>query len=322
MRLQFDFYGVRLDVIAPNSKWQFVLDQLQLDFHYFLCTKDSSRPATLQIRLAAFARGASLNVRLLPLFRTKMCRVRGWGWVRACEFDPHLWMIGKNQRHRRQFWVFGQDVTAVYEVVYVAILSAVGEELDNNGYHRVHALGFLSNGKRVLIPLPSRGGKSSLATLMLRDERYQIYSDETPLLKDGQIFPFPIRIALHPIVAESFGIQATRIFERKRFERKVLMDIPRSRIANAGALDFWVYFGSSKLLCRFKFIFEIVWGLGTPQMAEHMLRLPNMGRLAIIAYRRGLLAFNLNLKTSPIYIRYTKNIYNLFELVKAKFTDN
>jgi hypothetical protein len=202
-------------------------------------------------------------------------------------------MIAKNGKNFRRFVVFGESVNSVYEVIYIAMLSAVGEELDVLGYHRIHALGFHFEGEASLLPLKSGGGKSSIAALMLGDSRHQIYSDEIPLVKGRKIYPFPIRIALRPEIAKALGFVGLRSFERILFEKKQLLEIPNSRVARAMDLNRIFFQSPSLFYAKFMLVWNIVLGSGTPQMAEHMLRLPNVPRLMAIAVRRLVVAVGL-----------------------------
>jgi hypothetical protein len=184
----------------------------------------------------------------------------------------------------------------IYEASYLALLSSIGEALDLRGFHRLHAVGFEINGQAVVMAADSGLGKSATAALLLQNRLAKIFSDEMPLISDGKIYPFPIRMALHRTVAQSLGIDLStaRDFKRKIYPTKALLEIDPKAVAPAAPLSRF-YFGvsgktssarSMSLGEKLRFIVTVVMGLGLPQMAEHMLRANNLFSLAQIALSR------------------------------------
>jgi hypothetical protein len=288
MRLDLDFHGVSVSIRAAAG-FESILDDLNEDFAYF-SRPSTQGPASIEITLLPHDRAARLRPRLPLAFKTRMCRVYGWGATRLCDYGQNagneLRVFSRKSRQNpagRKFRVIGSDAAGIYEATYIVILSSVGESLDGLGYHRIHALAFARDNGTALLPLRSGGGKSSIAALLLRDERYRLFSDEIPLLKEGKLYPFPIRIALLPPVAEAIGLDpsVSRCFLRRIFAEKVLLPVPPDRVAAAGKLDLLITADS-----RIQLIWVFFWGLGVPQMAEYMLRLDNTARLMRIAISR------------------------------------
>jgi hypothetical protein len=124
----------------------------------------------------------------------------------------------------------------------------------------------------------------------------KIFSDEMPLIRKGVIYPFPIRMALHPHIATSLGLNpsGSRQFKRKIYPTKALFEIPRDTVAEPSPLRFF-FLGTPgrvtqarhlRVFEKAKFIIIFVMGLGLPQMAEHMLRADNIVSLGRIAVSR------------------------------------
>ncbi|MDR3607735.1 MAG: hypothetical protein P4M08_10185 [Oligoflexia bacterium] len=293
MRLVFDFYGVSVCVQSATAEFEPILADLRADFEFFHrpVKKVDDSPIKVKILLMPKSKAARACLAAPYVFKTRECRVYGWGPLRACNFPDGLTVITRSRfrrgRRLRTFWVLDPGSSLVYEAAYVAILSAVGEELDALGYHRIHALAFRRAGVAAVLPLPSRGGKSSIASLMIDDPETQLYSDEIPLLKKGRLYPFPVRIALFPDVARKLGLEVstTRRFPRRIYPEKILFPIPQSRVAPAAPLG-RLFYPAGTSFFAVRFVFNVVFGLGTPQMAQYMLRIDNFPRLARIAFSR------------------------------------
>ncbi len=327
MKIFFDFHGVGVEVCASAPEFASALTDLSSDFAYFACAAPSGNPG-IKLRLLPEQRVAHLNIRAPFLFQTRMCRVHGFGRTRVCDYGQGLRVFTKiraGANPRRIFWVAGNSAASVYEAAYVALLSAVGEALDSRGFHRVHALAFGKSNSTAILPLASGGGKSSIAALMSRDPSYRLHSDEIPLVKNGRIYPFPIRIALFPQVALGLGIETKqlRIFHRRIFPEKLLLPIDLARVAppeKAGIILFPE--GNPPWWYRVQFIWGMVWGLGAPQMAEFMLRAGNFGRLFRIAFSRLYTALCLlrQVKLQPMRITKspTENMAEIERIVNAE----
>ena len=96
------------------------------------------------------------------------------------------------------FDIYTTDNGLANEIIYTTILSRVAELLDKKGMHRIHALGVEYDNKGALILLPCGGGKTSLTLSLLtsRDNNIKLISEDSPLIKNGMLFPFPLRIGV------------------------------------------------------------------------------------------------------------------------------
>lgn len=95
--------------------------------------------------------------------------------------------------------IYCQNPDLRHEISYLTILSTVGKYLDRKHIHRVHALGISQNGKGVLILLPEKGGKTTLALQLIRSDNIKLLSEDSPLInRQGEILPFPLRLGILP----------------------------------------------------------------------------------------------------------------------------
>ncbi len=276
-------HGIGVTVSCEASRFEQILANLSEDFRYFDAPTLAQAP-DIELVLSPERPRPTFA---LPAFKTRMCRVLGLhGRLRICDYGSELWIHARNSAKRRAFRVFSPRAASLdetYEVAYTTLLSAIGEALDHAGYHRIHALGIERGGEGILYVLPSGGGKSSLCASVLADESVRILSDEMPLLKDGMIHPFPVRIALKPEDARRLlPGQEGRAFRRRLFATKLLFPIPATRVSGPVRIS-RIYLPRNGWLTLFR---SLVIGEGLAQMSEHMLRLGSIFRLSAIAYSR------------------------------------
>jgi hypothetical protein len=119
-----------------------------------------------------------------------------------------------------------EDPALAQEIGYLFLQSEIGRFLDEQGLHRVHALGLaLPNGSSALVLLPSGGGKSTLALQALQRGGCQLLSDDSPLVdRFGNVHPYPLRLSFRPDanLPESWREKST-VFERRKHGEKLLV---------------------------------------------------------------------------------------------------
>ncbi|MGH7806575.1 MAG: hypothetical protein ACRENT_00610 [Thermodesulfobacteriota bacterium] len=92
--------------------------------------------------------------------------------------------------------MYGADHDLLHEIVFLFILSTVGQYLDARG---LHALGVSYNNRGILLILPSGGGKSTLGLELMRHPGFLLLGEDTPLIdRRGYILPFPLRLGVRP----------------------------------------------------------------------------------------------------------------------------
>lgn len=122
--------------------------------------------------------------------------------------------------------VFSQKLSRLHELVFILLLSIIGELGEKQGLHRIHALGISRNGKAGLVLAPEGGGKTTLALSLLNTDDFKLISEDTPLL-DRKLFlhPFPLRIGVRIGTHLHIPSQYLRRFERTKHANKILIDI-------------------------------------------------------------------------------------------------
>ncbi len=309
-QVSFDFHGVQVSLSASQTNAGIAkkaMEWIAEDFNFFLIP--NARNYEIEFRLLGTPSPYSLPG--IPVFKTRMCRAFGFGSRRICNYgDGSIVEALSRPEGRRVFNVYSQNENELYEFTYVALLSAIGEALDRKKFHRVHALGISNQGSAVLVHLPSGGGKSSLASAFLKQGEFSILSDESPLLKDGKVYPFPNHVALAAETAKELAPKTARLFKRKYFPSKMVFSIPLNKISAAQPLQA-VLFGRrtrgapkiiriSKWKAAIHLFKDVVVGAGLVQMAEFMLRTDNIWNLTKIAFSRLNEATKI-LRNTPCY---------------------
>lgn len=136
--------------------------------------------------------------------------------------------------------LYSKDVNLLYDILDLILDSVVGEELDKKRLHRIHCLGFTFKNANILCLLPMGGGKTTLALDLLKNPEVKLLSDDTPLISHkGRILSHPTRLGIRKDSFREHQIEKKflRVFERMRFEPKVLINVEafREKIASSGA---------------------------------------------------------------------------------------
>lgn len=219
--LDLEFYGVG---VRLESTAQDVVDAVRHDFSYF--SAEAPRPA---LRISHDATAPDYD--RLPELTCSLATPRN-----ICFTDGDITYIdyfGKAlniyDKRRNHCHIVTADLALAHEIAYLTILSRVSERLERQRLHRVHALGLEHQGRGVLVMLPSGGGKSTLALSVLRSPESQIrlLAEDSPLLaKRGMLWPFPLRIGVHPqSVPPDIDRAFTRVDRRIEFDPKISIDI-------------------------------------------------------------------------------------------------
>jgi hypothetical protein len=292
----FDIYGVRWDVAGDDELAGWIAE----DFSFFEKNAEALNGSVqLSFRIVRGVSSVPVSPRF-PWFRTRMCTAWGWFGERVCDYGDGTRVRSRFVDGVREFELtLGASRDLAYEALYGAVLSAVGEELDRRGYHRVHALGIEVQGVSALVLLASGGGKSAIAALLCSNlgsnPDVKLFSDESPLLHQGRMYPFPVRGALLPEVAQALGVSSSpaRLFRRKHYAAKQLHAFDPARIAEP-ARPAVILVGTkrrfrslSSAVAAFAVLMDCcVIGRGLAQMTEYMLRGDSLAVLPALACKR------------------------------------
>lgn len=297
--LSIEVHGVRAHLHAESQRHAPVLDALARDFCAFRV--DDSGSGRIDIELCEQTPWQSTRSKFpLTIFRKPHIKVKGWFNHRVLIYANDVVAETRTVAGRRFFWISGLDLNLMRESAYRLLLSALGEELDLLGFHRVHAFGFERSARRGILLAPSGRGKSALAGIFcLNDRGYKLYSDESPLLKGREIFAFPTRLSIEPAVASALGLGEGELLTQKRYRDKTLLPFPVKRLAAPGPVNL-IFVAvparsdEPRIVRRTRvsllpaLFASLVVGLGLAQMAEWMLRAHALPRLIEISLRRSL----------------------------------
>jgi hypothetical protein len=240
----FSFYGFTIEVKSSHHQ---TLDNIRRDFSFFVNSKKNP-----EAHFEIF--DTPPDYAALPPLRPSSHSPRNFSYhnknlLLVDYFGKGLLIV---DQIKKEYRVFSAEPHLRHEIVFLAILSLVGQNFDSRHIHRVHGLGLEINGRGVLILLPQGGGKTTLMLELLKYPNVKLISEDTPLINSsGDILPFPIRIGIDanaklPDIPE----QHLRLIERMEFKPKYLLDTE--------------YFKDkiTKRPCKLEFVFEGIRCLG------------------------------------------------------------
>lgn len=275
----FAFYGLGIDVTSDNAE---LVDQVRRDFVYFH-RKSPSTGEAFKIRL----RLEPPSFASLPALPAAFLTPRNVCFrdTTRTYIDYFGQALGIFERNAKTYDVSGTDSELLHEITYLFLLSTVGEHLDAQGIHRLHALGVSHRGRGILLALPSGGGKSTMALALLNQPDFKLLAEDTPLIdRRGHILPFPLRIGVRPEQKVDIPSQYLRTVNRMEFDPKTLIDLEyfRDRIGeptaaaalligerNLGEVSAIVPLGRRKALRAL--VNHMIIGLGVYQGMEFLL---------------------------------------------------
>jgi hypothetical protein len=343
---ELEIQGVRARISAERAAAEPVAARLTSDLSFAAAAgaPGSSRPPlpppgsmAIELRLHGIPFFRPLREQGLRLFRTRMAVAHGWGPRRVCDYGNGSVVVGEADPEQgvRELDVYSPDPEVAYELAWMALMSAIGEELDACGWHRAHAIAWkpAPGSGAVLALLPQGGGKSAIAALLTREGGITVYSDEMPLLKSSgegvEARAFPLRMALEAPVADSLGMAGdARVFRRLKFPPKRLYPIAPADVAGP-AIVRTVLLGRTGAdspsivpLHPLRGFVELAWnltlGLGLPQMSEHLLRVDALPRLVRIAWSRFKLAWKLSRTARVLRLQVSRDARRNAEFLRAE----
>lgn len=185
----FEFYGMS---IAVRSASPLLVEEIRRDFLYFHVTKDDGQ-VQVQAHLEA---PPYAELPSAPAFRftlRSVCFLLGKN-VYIDYFGQGLAIFDRSVQRCE---VYSTDPDRLHEIVYLFMLSVVGQHLRSKGIHRVHALGVNYAQQGILLLLPSGGGKSTMAMQLLPRPGFSLLGEDTPLVdREGKLLPFPLRLGV------------------------------------------------------------------------------------------------------------------------------
>jgi len=189
--VSFDFYGLKVELRCADEK---TVRSIRRDFAYF-----EAAPGKPQVSIEVF--NSKPDFSSLPDLPASIYTINYvcYSGKEHIYTDYHGQGLRISDLGQKNYRIFSEDYDLRHEVSYLTILSAAGQFLDSRHIHRVHALGISVNGKAVLILLPEKGGKTTLALRLLKSGHVKLLSEDSPLItRHGEVLPFPLRLGILP----------------------------------------------------------------------------------------------------------------------------
>ncbi len=217
-----DFHGVRSHVRTDSNE---VLERVAMDFAYFLSPAPGDGDDGAQYSVEA--RYGEPDWDALPELTAQVHTPRNHCYTLGdlTYLDYHGSALGTYDRGRNHLDVVSTNVHRLHEIVYLSILSRVGELLERKGLHRIHALGVSDGTESSLFMMDSGGGKSTLGLGFLeKGTEFTLVSEDSPLIdRRGNVHAFPLRIGVLPPIPEGVADEHVYRIERMEFEPKYLI---------------------------------------------------------------------------------------------------
>lgn len=281
----FNFRGISVVVESPHAD---LLQRLRGDFSEF--TADSQKSPRLHVK--AFLEVLPLRLRqtiqLQSGKKTRNCIIYGRGTLRINDYFGRSYAEYDFKKNTAN--VYGLSSDALHETVYLIIQSRVGKLLDQEGLHRLHAMGVEIDNHCILLTLPMGGGKTTFFLELLKDPAARILSDDCPLITTrGTAWAFPIRVGTTPEGRARLGAHPSlnwdKCYElcRMRYGRKLLLPISaiQNRVLEKEAARVTLLIGrrTGKPGCKVKsvtfltvlpvILLNLGVGVGLPMMREY-----------------------------------------------------
>lgn len=305
--------GLRLACLDPR-----VTEAFEHDFAYFLAAR-SEDPAPIKMVIKVCPLGERPSG-WKPLFSGPRSTIfRSPGSERRVCFFGQAWT--RYRFNEGQCEIYCDDFEMSYEVLYLAVLSFLGESLDRKGIHRIHGLGLVFGGDGMILMAASGTGKSTLGMNLLFGEGPGILSDDTPAVTwPATAVAFPLRVALEklPPVDPKF----VRKFRRFKHGEKYVVgaDYFADRIRPSAPLRWLVeikrdrsprpHFSRVNRLRAVWPVFKwLVMGHETPQVWELFVRysIADIVAKAAIFVRRLIVGIGMVLRTEFLWFHLSED---------------
>ncbi len=217
--LRLSFYDFCIEIKSSDTA---TLEDIKLDFSFFITEKIKA-----QVSFEIFAQ--SPDYKDLPLLKASFYTPRN-----ICYRDGDISFIdyfGKGLTiidcRANTYKIYSSDPQLRHEIVFLSILSLVGQNLDSRGMHRIHALGIEAKARAALVLLPSGGGKTTLLLELMKNKELKLVSEDSPLVNSsGKILPFPLRIGVsYPDKPEGIPEDCLHLIERMEFGKKYIISL-------------------------------------------------------------------------------------------------
>lgn len=216
---KFSFYGFVIQVKCQDMQ---TLQKIQRDYSFFL-----NQEAFPEVFFEVFNYApdySKLPCVTAHLYTPRNICYKQEGVSFLDYFGKGLMIINQD---RDVYQVFCADEHLRHEIVFLSIMSLVGENLDSRNIHRVHGLGLAVNNQGVLILLPSGGGKTTFLLDIIKNQSVRLLSEDSPLIDaSGRMLAFPLRIGVsHENKPRDIPEGQMHLINRMEFGSKYVIDV-------------------------------------------------------------------------------------------------
>lgn len=330
--LHLDFHH---HTILVRSTEDSLIKKLRDEFHFFVNSEAPTAQTEIQLLLESPPILPSM-VAVKILENAAVYRLASRQYIDYFGEALTIW-----DSYEKRVKIYSQNLDRLHELAFLAVHSILGQELDQDGLCRLHALAFSIDQTNAVVMLPSKGGKSTLLKNLLDNPQVRIISDDMPLCdKEGNIYPFPSKISLSEIPKEGELAKLTwHEFKRHHYPTKWTASLAQmqDRLSlhpennkNLLIAGFRLSTGQSLLtkVPKWKMLGpmmeHMIMGFGLPQILEMFLKFNITDVLKLIhhAFIRSICAFQL-VRHSKCYYLYmgpdkTHNAQLLLDLVYAQ----
>jgi len=282
---ELNIYNIKISIL---SNCDFTLENLRKDFILYLSLGSDAESANIRINIykekSPYSRIPAVEVSLYGRgFMVYRDKKKG---LRYIDYGGKGLMIHSYPEETLE--IYSEDENLLYEKSRLAILSRVGELLDDRHLHRLHAVGFSNGSGGTICLLPMEAGKTTLAmNILKKDDTIKLLSEDVCFIDfKSHAYPFMLRIGVRDKDFVS-GISREFITEidRSYYGTKYLVDSSyfKDRISGKEKIKN-ILIGKrvfqneteikrlSRLKCLGPFVQSGVFGLGLPQIVELFLR--------------------------------------------------
>jgi len=220
---QFSFYGFKVEVHSDDPD---AANEVARDFAWFKVDDTRSDQAHIDMRIEMkleAAPWAGLPSIPASVITPRNVPFRNGHVTYVDYFGRGLAVL---DRSAGTCLMYSAEFDLLREMVYLFLLSTVGQHVDSLKLHRIHAMGVGHAGRGILLLLPSGGGKSTMALELLRQDDFALLSEDTPLIdRKGEMHPFPLRLGVRGDKTAEIPAGFQRTYNRMEFDPKTFVDI-------------------------------------------------------------------------------------------------
>lgn len=266
---------LKSSLIEISSNSDELLRLLEKDCSHFVVAKGSTDPKYKHSLDLQETSNVPLKV---PFYSLPFQRGRFWGWgkYRWVQYNNGSTLeLQVESSRKKTLRLQASDLLDLKNLSFLIIQGLWGEDLEREGFLRVHALCYSTVSGGGIMSADSGLGKSTIASRLLDQKDTEVFSDEIAWIHDNFLHPYLIPLA------------------KKNENSKILLPlplVPKDTLAHLKEV-ICVFkdeeiFSNCRLYLHTKLLIKIVKGHHLPQMVEIFLRRDNVLHLARLFFIR------------------------------------